>query len=461
MLNGQNNMELRYRRFKDLRTNVTKKKSTIQPYDSSNVCEKFKKEYLQNLTKIKEQIDEITEQNQQIIDHNREEQDIIDLRKKKLEDRMIAILSFNTYIMLYGRALETWQANAKSSLADPIDDLETLENLVEKEEQICESLQKSLENEGTFKLEEVVMLDQNKIDEYLQNQLVQKNHLLFKKLKLEKERQSLKPIPRSIQKINEKKEVIDFKQQNPSNRYHIDIQNLPTDITDYEKFIQQSTTINISSLIQKQQQLRKRQADLALEEEKFNNYYSENSKKMNEKTLKLNELTEEFHERTHLLLQIDRQTTLNSRLKADYAKLKDDSAEMRREFAFLDYLRDANSQNQEETKRLQEKMEQMKTILKKRKKHFAKREKNLLALQDDIENATKEKDLYEATVIQMENKVFQAQMRLNLKLKEAQILSNYVPSEDVINEKGKRIPRLEEISKVVDLVSIEKTEKDL
>lgn len=451
-------MELRYRRFKDLRTTVTKKKSQIQPYDSSNVCEKFKKEYLQNLTKIKEQIDEITEQNQQIIDHNRIEQDGIDLRKKKLEDRMIAILSFNTYIMLYGRALETWQANAKASLADPIDDLETLENLVQKEEQVCQDLQKILEEESTNKLQEKVIQDQDKIDEFVQNQIVQKNNLLFKKLKIEKEKQLLKPTPTSIQKIASKKE--DYK-QNSQNRYHIDIQNLPTDLTDYDKFVQQSTTVNISSLIQKQQQLRKRQAELAIEEEKFNSYYAQNSRIMTEKTLKLNELTEEIHEVTHLLLQIDRQTTMNSRLKIDYAKIRDDSAELRREMAYIDYLRDSNTQNQEETKRLQEKMEEMKTILKKRKKHFAKREKNLLTLQDDIENATKEKDLYEATVLQLENKVFQAQMKLNLKLKEAQILSNYVPSEDVINEKGKRIPRLEEISKVVELVSIDKTEKDL
>ena len=454
-------MELRYRRFKDPRTNATKKKSQIQPYDSSNVCEKFKKEYLQNLTKIKEQIDEITEQNQQIVDHNRAEQDIIDLRKKKLEDRMIAILSFNTYIMLYGRALETWQANAKASLADPIDDLETLENLVQKEEQVCESLQKILEEEGTNELQEKVMLDQNKIDEFVQNQLVQKNNLQFKKLKLEKEKQLLKPTPTSIQKLSDKKEIIDFKQPPNQNRYHIDLQNLPTDLTDYDKFIQQSTTMNMSSLIQKQLQLRKRQADLAIEEEKFNSYYSQNSRVMNEKILKLNELTEEFHEVTHLLLQIDRQSVLNSRLKIDYAKIRDDSAELRRGMAFIDYLRDSNAQNQEETKRMQEKMEQMKTILKKRKKHFAKREKNLLTLQDDIESATKEKDLYEATVIQLENKVFQAQMKLNLKLKEAQILADYVISEDVINEKGKRIPRLEEISKVVELVSIDKTEKDL
>ena len=186
---------MRYRRFKDLRTTVTKKKSQIQPYDSSNVCEKFKKEYLQNLTKIKEQIDEITEQNQQIIDHNRIEQDGIDLRKKKLEDRMIAILSFNTYIMLYGRALETWQANAKASLADPIDDLETLENLVQKEEQVCQDLQKILEEESTNKLQEKVIQDQDKIDEFVQNQIVQKNNLLFKKLKIEKEKQLLKAYP--------------------------------------------------------------------------------------------------------------------------------------------------------------------------------------------------------------------------------------------------------------------------
>ena len=454
-------MELRYRRFKDLRTTVTKKKSAIQPYDSSTVCDKFKKEYLQNLTKIKEQIDEITEQNQQIIEHNRVEQDGIDLRKKKLEDRMIAILSFNTYIMLYGRALETWQANAKSSLADPIDDLETLENLVQKEEQVCESLQKILEEEGTNKLQEAVILDQNKIDQFVQNQIVQKNNLQFRQLKLEKEKQLLKPIPSSIEKLSNKKEVFDLNQQSSQNRYHIDIQNLPTDLTDYDKFVKQSTTLNISSLIQKQLQLRKRSAELALEEEKFNNYYSQNSRIMNEKALKLNELTEEIHERTHLLLQIDRQTTLNARLKIDYAKIRDDSCEKRREAAFIDYLRDANTQNQEETKRMQEKMEQMKTILKKRKKHAAKREKNLLTLQDEIESATKDKDLYEATVIQLENKVFQAQMKLNLKLKEAQILSNYVPSEDVINEKGKRIPRLEEISKVVELVSIDKTDKDL
>ena len=182
---------------------------------------------------------------------------------------------------------------------------------------------------------------------------------------------------------------------------------------------------------------------------------------MNEKTLKLTEMTDNYHEVTDLLLKIDYQSLLNSRLKVDYAKIRDDSAELRREFAFIEYLRDSNAQNQEETKRMQEKMEQMKTILKKRKKHFAKREKNLLNLQDDIENATKEKDLYEATVIQLENKVFQAQMKLNLKLKEAQILSNYVPSAEVTNEKGKRIPRLEEISKVMELVSIEKTEKDI
>ena len=435
-------MELHYRRFRDLRSKPGKKKANIEPYDSAQLVERFKKEFLQNIKKLESEIQAVLDENQAIIDRNRAEQDIIDSRKMRLEDRMIALLSFNTVILLYGRFLDSRQADAKGHLSDPLDDLESLEAQVVNDERLIEQLQKQLDANDTDNLEEAVTREQNRIEEFSAQQKIRMMNLKLRKLEVTR---ALKAMPKEP----------DFR---PKRKYHINHSELPIDETDYDSVKKNIDLINFTKLIQEEAQLRKLHADIAEMEEKYNRFFQEHNKIWHKKADRLVELAESFHEISNLRTQIDEMSLELAKMKFQRAKMNDAAADMRREEAYIECLRNANERRQNEIAQAQEKIDEMTIILKKRKRHANKRNRNMDNLVKEIQEATEEKNEYENKVISIENNVFSVQMKLNLKLKECQTLMNYVPPPELFNEKGKRNPRLEEISKVLEIVSIDKTE---
>ncbi|OHT09123.1 hypothetical protein TRFO_22132 [Tritrichomonas foetus] len=437
-LNGQKNMELHYRRFKDLRNPISKKKGRIEPYDSSQLAEKFKKEFLVNIDKLEKEIQQVIDQNQSIIDHNRVEQDIIDARKMKLEDRMIALLSFNTVILLYSRFLDSRQMDAKGHLSDPLDDLDSLEAQIVNDENLIQELAAQLEQEDTNVLEASVKNEQNEFDDYSLKQTLRKHQLRFKKLEIERQ---LKELPKEP-KLEQRK------------LYYINHSELPNDEAYYQKIAEHCALINYANLIQKEANLRKKHADIAIAEERYNKFFAEHNKMWRKKYDKLDELAENYHEISDLRVQIDAVLMDNAKLRFKSARQNDGMYPERREEAFIECLRQASERRLAEISQAKEKIDEMNVILRKRKRHAQKRDKNLDILQKQIDEATRQKDEYEAKVIGIENSVLQMQM----KLKECQTLSDYAPPLEVFNEKGKTIPRLEEISKVLEIVAIDKTE---
>lgn len=439
-------MELHYRRFKDLRSNSKTRKNDIQPYDSSRLQEKFKKEFLSKLTVIETQIQQTVDENKAIFEQNKIEQDFIDARKMKLEDRMIGLLSFNAVIMLYSRALETWKANAKEQLSDPIDDIGSLESQVAQEEAVVADLQKQLENDEFNQLEQSIINDNNSITKLEFNQQLLRNKLKFRKINLENSKKSIKK--HSVEMLRDK-----------SMKYHVNFDNLLIDETDYDHFVEKSDRVDFAKLQQKQEQLRKQQTEIAMSEEQYLAYFKTKTSEFKKKVSRLQELIEEIHEITDLSLQIESLSNENAKMSVCYAKMKDASSQEKREHAFWEYINAANNKRLEEIKQFDQKMEQMQAMLHRRQKRSEKRQANILDLQDEIELGLKRKEEYETEVLQLENKLFQLQLRLNLKLKECQADSDYKIPSELYTEKGKRIPRFEEMAKVLELVSIDKDNK--
>jgi hypothetical protein len=106
------------------------KKSGIKPYDASPAEDRFRKDFIDRLASKESEVRELSEQNDELSRSLSQRRDELEERRIRVDERTIALISFQTVINCWSRFLDLRQTNARQNLADPLDDIDCLEAAV-------------------------------------------------------------------------------------------------------------------------------------------------------------------------------------------------------------------------------------------------------------------------------------------------------------------------------------------
>lgn len=431
-----------FRKFSDLRKTkaVGHKKPTIKPYDSSKLEEKFKKEYMAKITELETAIANVKNDIEQTEDQMAMERLDIDERKARIEDRTIGLVAFSTLVRFYSRFLDTREADAKTKMSDPIDDIKILESVVEKVESTAAEMESLLADEGMDEIESMIAEETRIVEQMENDNLATRCSVEIRQLTLpllRAETESRQPVPVKPAPVFEPDPAV-------LNEMDIDAR---IEASYYD------------ALQQRQEDLRTLEAELNILEEKQTEFLASEAAKWRQKSTILACMRDDLEEAFTLNMEIDRLQKEIDRMKFMELKGSEEENSRQTQIAALRRIQKRIDEKKQELEDLKQKVNDMKVVEKKKNKLLTKRRAKLSDLVKEVETLEEKNEDKMREIERLEQKLLITEMLLNQQLKNAQSMSNYVLPSNVYETKKGLSPRIEEMMKVLELVSVSHAEQ--
>jgi chromosome segregation ATPase len=201
-----------------------------------------------------------------------------------------------------------------------------------------------------------------------------------------------------------------------------------------------------------------KEASVRLSEDRAVEFMSKLTAKWRETESHLDYLSNEFHNAAELRSEIDEWSQKLGQLKIEVMKFGESEADARRKLAYLRNLKTTIQQRQRENEEHMKAASDHEVLLGKKAKQLKRRREKMAQTEQWMIATEKAKAQKDVDVGKMERDVLELQIRLNEKLLEGQALSTRLQPLELIDGKTPTDVRIEEMTKVMELVAIDRTE---
>lgn len=369
----------------------------------------------------------LVEQFGQDAENLKQQQRRVDMRKTRLEDRMIGILSFTTTIELYKRFLDERYINANQVLTMPAESLVSMENYIEKLESYIKQIGENAGNLTTSDLEFTISREELDVETMEAQNTARSALLQLRKAQQIKPQAQIPIILERKLDSDEEPPVFDF------NDVYID----------EEMFTRlKKRQVNFDDSISK----------LEESETTSNNKTRASQLKYRAKTRQIKDLRNRLIENEKIRLDISDEIVQISDLRQTLCEVQDELGKAKRNKDFLSLLEKLNQADAKDLASYKAKIEERKLYSRKRKHQYKKHKAAVDDYKAEVDKAQEEYDAYEASVIELENQIHEAEMNINSVLKHTQYQYAELNENSIIETDTSHISKLDELQKMVSLV---------
>lgn len=389
--------------------------------------------------------------------------------RKKIEDRMIGILSFATSIELYRRFLEERSMNATQQLAEQIDDLALFQQFVEMTEK---SVEKCNEMIGTDLNNEI---EAENFEEELELEALEAENTTRRMILEIKKQIARKPSTISKQKpliikrppqsasfsaeeqflydqldINKSQELVDKNKQSQQKTNQDKLEVLEILLAQLEiKYIQEV----VDKAKKSQQKLNQEHFALEQYESDFSNRVQALAERYNMKKEKMKSLRKKLSDNEKIRLNINELNEENARLRTTLCGTTDGSSDERRFRAYFLKVQERYDLDKVDIISYQARCDDRYKYAKKRRHEYKKRLEQKKNLEEEIQKLDEECLNKINEVIEIERQEHEMEVALNKKLKEMQNI--LIQNDEEASFESSCVPpsQVEELQKIISLVS--------
>lgn len=355
--------------------------------------------------------------------------------RKKIEDRMLKILSFATSVELYRRFLEERSMNATSQLAEQISDLDSLQQFVEMSEK---SVAKCSEMLGSDLNDEI---EAQNFEEQLELETLETENASRRIINDLHKQLAMKPTFISKEKPLKIKRILQ-KDAFPTEEQILYAQ---LEIKKSEELVKKA--------IQRQQLLNQEHFQLEQIESDFNTKIQNMNERYKMKKEKLKNLRTKLTEVENTRIKINELNEQNARLKTILYNTTDSGAEPRRKHSLYVKCQEKYDFDKYENANYLAKYQERLRYAKKRRHQYKKRCESKEEFEAEIEKLDEECQKKIMEVMEIERQEHEMEVNLNKKLKEIQDILIKNDEEATFESKCTPVSQEEELQKIISLVS--------
>ena len=406
----------------------------IEKYDSSKLEERFRNEFMANITKLENQIEKVKLENQRLEDSLVCDQMEIDERKARIEDRTIGLVSFSTLIRFYSRFLDTREADAKVKLSDPLDDLDRVAAVVDKLEATVTEMEDLTHDDMIEELEKMLFDEETAVTEIESHNAFLRNSMTLRRARMPMIRLAIKGKKRPPKRAAEEEDLLPFAFEAGA------------------AFQKRIDTGSYARLKKRQDELREKEAALRMAEEKRNSYLIEETARWRMKAADLAVLKQKLHELAEVIANVEKEEKAVAELKTHEMEKDYEEGCQQEKIRAVRRIKERIEKDKEQIREMNQKVSDLTVLARKKEKLFKKKRAKLDALVKEVERLEAGREDKEREISLLEQKLLLTEMMLNQQLKEAQAMSGYVLPPEVFEMKNGLSPRIDEMRKVIELV---------